>query len=76
MVTQFQVQVGGYPIKLTGGYPVRGVQVGGSLSQVQMGGYPIPGVQVGGTLSQIQMGGTPFQVQVGRGVPPIQDWMG
>ena len=45
-VTPSQVQEGGTPSQVWGGYPTPG-QKGGTLSQV-WGGYPIPGLGGGG----------------------------
>ena len=60
-----------------GGYPIQGLMVGGTPSQVWMvGGYPIPGVMVGEVPNSRSDGGggTPSQVWW-LGVPGVSPWL-
>ena len=69
-----QVQMGGYPIQLTGGSPSQ-VCMRGTPSQVQVVGYPIPGPGGGYPIPGMD-GGTPFQAWTERGTPLFRPGMG
>ena len=62
---------GGYPIQLTGGYPIPGPGRGGTPSRSRQGGVPHPRSRWGGTSGTPQQGYPPIQVRSQDGGYPL-----